>query len=69
MLTVDQVTTRLNEAEAAIRDGQVGSNPQDFLKTLRKQILRASPPEVKLAVKARLLNLGALIGGHSPPYA
>ena len=62
MLSVDQVTVRLNEAEAAIRDGQVGNNPRKFLKTLRTQMLKQSPPEVAIAVNARLRELSNLLG-------
>ncbi|MEJ2791007.1 MULTISPECIES: hypothetical protein [unclassified Pseudoxanthomonas] len=62
MLTFDEVTVRLDEAEAAIRDGQVGSNPHEFIETLWAQLLEESPPESKVEVYSRLLELSGLLG-------
>ena len=38
MLTAEQIRERLDEAEAAIRDGQVGSNPHEFIEALWAQV-------------------------------
>lgn len=62
MITVDEVTARLDEAEAAIRDGQVGSNPHAFIETLWAQLYEESPPEARIAVYERVLELGGLLG-------
>ncbi|MBD9478499.1 hypothetical protein [Pseudoxanthomonas sp. PXM02] len=62
MLTVDQVTIRLNEAEAAIRDGQIGSNPHEFIETLWAQVLEECPPEARIGAYQRLLGLSELLG-------
>ncbi|WP_447940087.1 hypothetical protein [Pseudoxanthomonas mexicana] len=62
MLTRDEITQRLDEAEAAIRDGQVGSNPLEFIETLWAQIQEEAPPEMRVEVYDRLLDLSALLG-------
>lgn len=62
MLTPDEITQRLDEAEAAIRDGQVGANPHEFIETLWAQIQQEAPPEQQADVYARLLELSDLLG-------
>ena len=62
MLTSDEINARLDEAEAAIRDGQVGSNPHEFIETLWAQIQEGAPPQMQAEVYARLLELSGLLG-------
>lgn len=62
MLTAEQIRERLDEAEAAIRDGQVGSNPREFIETLWAQVQEEAPPELKVEVYDRLLDLSGLLG-------
>lgn len=62
MLTPDEISQRLNEAEAAIRDGQVGSNPHEFIEALWAQVQQEAPPEMQAEVYDRLLDLSALLG-------
>lgn len=62
MLTAEQIRERLDEAEAAIRDGQVGSNPHEFIETLWAQVQEEAPPELKVEVYDRLLELSGLLG-------
>lgn len=62
MLTQDEINARLDEAEAAIRDGQVGSNPHEFIETLWAQIQEEAPADMRTQVYARLLELSGLLG-------
>lgn len=62
MLTQDEINARLDDAEAAIRDGQVGSNPHEFIETLWAQIQEEAPADMRTQVYARLLELSGLLG-------
>jgi hypothetical protein len=65
----DEVIARLNEAEAQIRDGQVGSNPEEFVETLWAQVHQEAPADMQDAVYARLQEFVTLlaIGPHDFP--
>lgn len=62
MLTRDEIQIRLDEAENAIRDGQVGSNPHEFIETLWAQIQEEAPVELRAGIYERLLELSGLLG-------
>ena len=58
----DEVISRLNEAEGQIRDGQVGSNPEEFVETLWAQIHEEAPEDMQGEVYARLMEFVRLLG-------
>jgi hypothetical protein len=58
----DEVTTRLNEAEGQIRDGQVGSNPEEFIETLWAQMHQEAPEDMQDEIYDRLLAFVDLLG-------
>lgn len=62
MLTFEQIQQRLDEAESHIRDGQVGSNPHEFIEALWAQVQMEAPPELRGQVYDRLLELSSLLG-------
>lgn len=62
MLTRDEIQARLHEAENAIRDGQVGSNPHEFIETLWGQVQEEAPTELRGEIYERLLELCGLLG-------
>lgn len=62
MTTDDPITRRLDEAEQAIRDGQVGSNPHQFIETLWAQLQEEAPADRRSEIYARLLELNGLLG-------
>lgn len=56
-----EVTARLDEAEAQIRDGQVGSNPEEFVETLWAQVHQEAPEDMQDVVYARLMQFVELL--------
>ena len=58
----DEVIARLNEAEGQIRDGQVGSNPEEFVETLWAQVHQEAPEDMQDEVYARLMSFVELLG-------
>jgi hypothetical protein len=58
----DEVIARLDEAEGQIRDGQVGSNPEEFVETLWAQVHQDAPEDMQDEVYARLLQFVELLG-------
>lgn len=58
----EEVTARLDEAEAQIRDGQVGSNPEEFVETLWAQVHQEAPEDMQDEVYARLMSFVELLG-------
>ena len=56
-----EVTARLDEAEAQIRDGQVGSNPEEFVETLWAQVHQEAPEDMRDEVYARLMHFVELL--------
>ena len=58
----DEVIARLNEAEGQIRDGQVGSNPEEFVETLWAQVHQEAPEDMRDEVYARLMSFVELLG-------
>lgn len=69
MLTREEIAARLDEAENAIRDGQVGSNPHEFIETLWAQVQGQTPPDLRIEVHDRLLELTGLLGIRSGSLA
>lgn len=61
MLTAEQILKHLDEAEAAIRDGQVGSNPHEFVETVWAQ-LQDAPAEHQVEIYDRVMDLAGLLG-------
>lgn len=57
-----EVTARLDEAEAQIRDGQVGSNPEEFVETLWAQVHQEAQEDMQEEVYARLMAFVELLG-------
>ena len=57
----DEVMARLNEAESQIRDGQVGSNPEEFVETLWAQVHQEAPEDLQDEVYARLMAFVELL--------
>lgn len=57
-----EITARLAEAEAQIRDGQVGSNPEEFVETLWHEMRREAPDDIQDEVHARLMAFCDLLG-------
>lgn len=62
MLSRDELQARLDEAENAIRDGQVGSNPREFLDALWAEVEGQAPQDMRSEVYERLLDFGSLLG-------
>lgn len=62
MQTVEDIRARLDEAEAAIRDGQVGSNPPEFIEGVRNEVQPQAPAELQGEIYDRLLELKGLLG-------
>ncbi len=62
MLSRDELQARLDEAENAIRDGQVGSNPREFLDVLWAEVEGKAPLGMRSEVYERLLDFGGLLG-------
>lgn len=58
----DEVIARLNEAESQIRDGQVGSNPEEFIEALWAQVHQEAPEDMQEEIYARLLAFVDLLG-------
>jgi hypothetical protein len=58
----DEVMARLNEAEGQIRDGQVGSNPEEFIETLWAQIHQEAPADMQSEIYERLMAFVDLLG-------
>jgi hypothetical protein len=58
----EEVIARLNEAEGQIRDGQVGSNPEEFVETLWAQAHQEAPEDMQDEVYARLMAFVELLG-------
>lgn len=56
-----EITARLDEAEAQIRDGQVGSNPEQFVETLWHEAHRQAPADMQDEVHARLMAFCELL--------
>lgn len=56
-----EVTARLDEAEAKIRDGQVGSKPEEFVETLWAQVHQEAPEDMQDEVYARLQEFVRLL--------
>lgn len=61
MKTPEEITALLDEAEAAIRDGQVGSNPEEFFANVLAQI-EDIPADMQVDAYSRILDLGSLLG-------
>ena len=57
-----EVTARLDEAEGQIRDGQVGSNPEEFVEALWAQVHQEAPEDMQDEVYARLMAFVELLG-------
>ena len=62
MKTVDDIRARLAEVEVAIRDGQVGSTPQEFIEGVHNEVQAQAPAELQGEVYDRLLELKGLLG-------
>jgi hypothetical protein len=58
----EEVIARLNEAEGQIRDGQVWSNPEEFVETLWAQVHQEAPEDMQDEVYARLMAFVELLG-------
>jgi hypothetical protein len=56
-----EVAARLDEAEEQIRDGQVGSNPEEFVETLWAQVHEEAPEEMQDEIYARLMSFVKLL--------
>lgn len=57
-----EVAACLDEAEAQIRGGQVGSNSEEFVETLWHEVHRVSPADMQEEVQARLMAFCDLLG-------
>ncbi|MCH6484231.1 hypothetical protein MMG85_11750 [Pseudoxanthomonas sp. LH2527] len=58
----NEVMGRLAEAETQIRDGQVGSNPEEFVETLWAQVHQEAPEDMQDEVYTRLTAFVDLLG-------
>lgn len=58
----DEVIARLTEAEGQIRDGQVGSNPEEFVQALWTELQQGAPDDMHDEIHARVLAFADLLG-------
>lgn len=58
----EEIIARLNEAESQIRDGQIGSNPEEFVEELWAQVHQEAPEDMQAEIYDRLIEFVELLG-------
>lgn len=61
MRTTSEITARLTESMARLRDGQAGGDPQGFVNALRTQVLADAPEGMQLIISGRFAEMDRML--------